>query len=144
MDTQDFDLMQQIVARNADMVHIGTDTGEIWRGWEELRETTAEQFEGLEYYEAQVRNLSVRVSRTGNVAWYAHLLDARIKSDGREEQRWQGARFTGVLEKKEGGGRWYRRTSPSRNQRGRKAGLHRHYRKATRRPFPAQTPSQIS
>lgn len=104
LDTQNFDLMQQITGRDADMVHIGTDVGEIWNGWDELRATTREQFEGLEYYEAQVRDLSVHVSPAGDVAWYAHLLDARIKSKGSAEHRWQGARFTGVLERREG--RW--------------------------------------
>ena len=99
MDTQNFDLMEQITAHDADMVHIGTDTGEIWRGWDELREATIEQFEGLEYYKAEIRDLSVKVSRSGNIAWYSHLLDAQIKSNG-YEQTWRGARFTGVFEKR--------------------------------------------
>lgn len=103
MDTQDVALMERLVAREPGMVHIGTDVGEIWRGWDELREATAEQFEGLEHYKAQIRDLSVRISVSGEVAWYAHLLDARIKSNGKE-QTWRGARFTGVFEKR--GGQW--------------------------------------
>ena len=103
MDTQDFELMDKLIAHDADMVHIGTDMDEIWRGWNELRKATVEQFEGLDCYKAQIRDLSVSVSSSGSVAWYSHLLDAHIKSSS-QEQTWQGARFTGVLEKRDG--RW--------------------------------------
>lgn len=103
MGTQDLEAMERLVAHDAEMVHIGTGRGEIWRGWDELREATIEQFEGLEAYEAQIKDLHVRVSVSGEVAWYAHLLDARIESGGRE-WTWEDARFTGVFEKRDG--RW--------------------------------------
>lgn len=103
MDTQDFDLMTSLIAHDAEMIHIGTDTGEIWRGWDELREATEEQFETLDYYTASIRDLTIHLSDSGDVAWYAHLLDARIKSDG-PEIVWKGARFTGVFERRDG--RW--------------------------------------
>ena len=104
MDTQDFETMERLVAHDPEMVHIGTDTGEIWRGWDDLCRATVEQFEGLEYYKAEIKDLQVNFSASGQVAWYSHLLDARIKSIERDEQVWQGARFTGVFEKR--GGRW--------------------------------------
>ena len=103
MDTQNAELMDMLVAHDASMVHIGTDTGEIWRGWDELRAATAEQFKGLAFYKANIRDLTVNISSSGDVAWYAHLLDAHIKSSG-GEWRWKGARFTGVFEKRDG--RW--------------------------------------
>lgn len=102
MDTQDLALMRRVVAHDAEMVHIGTDAGEIWRGWEVLWRATQKQFETLEYYKADIRNLTITIASSGDVAWYFHRLDARIKSDGRPEQRWQGARFTGVMERREG------------------------------------------
>ena len=100
MDTQDIEAMERLVAHDAEMVHIGTDTGEIWRGGEDLHKATVEQFDGLEYYKAEIKNLQINVAASGEVAWYAHLLDARIKSEGRDEQRWKDARFTGVFEKR--------------------------------------------
>lgn len=103
MDTQDFELMEKITAHDTDMVHTGTDTGEIWIGWDELRQDTVEQFEGLEHYKATIKDLHINLSASGTVAWYFHLLDARIKSNG-TEHRWENARFTGVLEKRDG--RW--------------------------------------
>lgn len=102
MDTQDLELMETLSAHDAGMVHIGTDTGEIWTGWDELHAATIEQFEGLEYYEAEVKDLQINFAASGAVAWYAHRLDARIKSRGREEQVWKNARFTGVVERRDG------------------------------------------
>lgn len=95
--------MEALVAHDADMVHIGTDVGERWIGWDVLREATEEQFETLDTYEASIRDLRIHFARSGDVAWYAHLLDARIVSDGRETN-WHGARFTGVFEQRDG--RW--------------------------------------
>lgn len=83
------------------MIHIGTDVGEIWKGRESLMSATEEQFQKLEYYKATIRDLTINLSRSGEYAWYYHLLDARIKSGG-DEEIWQGARFTGVLEKRDG------------------------------------------
>lgn len=101
MDTQDFELMEEVTAQKEDMVHIGTDTDEIWRGWSELNKATEEQFENLIFYKATIRELSIHLSNTGQVAWYSHLLDAKIKS-GTNVQTWEGARFTGVLENTDG------------------------------------------
>lgn len=101
MDVQDFDLMEKVTAQKEDMVHIGTDSDEIWRGWSELNEATIEQFKNLEFYKATIRELSIHLSKTGNVAWYSHLLDAKIKSKT-DVQTWKGARFTGVLEYSDG------------------------------------------
>ncbi len=98
LDTQDFELMEQVIAKKENMVHIGTDTDEIWRGWSELNEATEEQFKNLEFYKATIRGLSIHISNSGNVAWYSHLLDAEIKSTT-SIQHWRCARFTGVLEK---------------------------------------------
>lgn len=101
MNNQDFKLMEHVVANDDRMVHIGTDKDEIWKGWDELHAATLEQFDGLEYYKAEVKDLQIHVSATGKVAWYSHLLDARIKANG-NTTKWKEARFTGVLEKREG------------------------------------------
>ena len=103
MDTQNLELMQQLIPRSETTTHIGTDEGEIWQGWEVLNEATKEQFQGLEYYRATIKELTINLSESKTVAWYFHHLDAEIKSNG-NITRWRGARFTGVLEKKNG--RW--------------------------------------
>lgn len=103
MNRQDLEQMVEITAHDPHMVHIGTDVGEIWRGWEHLHADTIEQFDGLQRYEATIRRLAIHTSENGDTAWYSHLLDAEIDSAS-GTQVWKGARFTGVLEKR--GGDW--------------------------------------
>jgi len=103
MDTRDLARMKRLLPKDETMVHIGTNRDEIWTGWNELMEATEEQFRELEYYKANIYDLTVNFSRSGDTAWYFHKLDARIKSDG-NETTWKGARFTGVMEKQ--GGNW--------------------------------------
>lgn len=100
MDTQNLELMERLIPEKEKMVHIGTDKDEIWKGWKVLNEATKKQFDGLEYYKANIRDLSINFSKSKEVAWYFHLLDAEIKSRG-NIIRWKGARFTGVLEKQD-------------------------------------------
>lgn len=101
LDTQDLELMKKLIPEDDSMVHIGTDSDEIWRGSEELKRSTEEQFRRLEYYKAHIHDLAINFSQSEDVAWYFHLLDARILSGG-SETVWKDARFTGVLEKRNG------------------------------------------
>lgn len=101
LDSQDLKAMQHLIPKTNSTIHIGTDEGEIWKGWQVLNEATKEQFEGLEYYKANIRDLTVNVADSENVAWYFHKLDAEIKSQGNITNL-QGARFTGVLQKIDG------------------------------------------
>jgi len=101
MNRQDLAQMERIIAHDPDSVHIGTDTGEIWRGWSLLHADTIEQFDRLDVYSAPIRDLAVHASADGDVAWYSHLLDAEIRSS-HGTQSWSVARFTGVLKKIDG------------------------------------------
>jgi hypothetical protein len=103
MDTQNLELMENLIPRSETTVHIGTDEGEIWKGWQVLNDATKEQFQGLEYYKANIHDLTINIAPSKEVAWYFHLLDAEIKSNG-NITCWNGARFTGVLQKENG--RW--------------------------------------
>jgi hypothetical protein len=55
----------------------------------------------MEHYE--IRNLRIDLSLSGTVAWWSCLLDELASWDGRPIG-WQDARWTGVIEKREG--RW--------------------------------------
>lgn len=103
MDIQDLALMEELIPKRETTIHIGTDKDEVWKGWKVLNEATKKQFDGLEYYKANIRDLTINFSESRDTAWYFHLLDAEIKSRG-NIIRWKGARFTGVLEKQNG--RW--------------------------------------
>lgn len=101
MDTQNLSMMEELIPRSETTVHVGTDKNEIWKGWKVLQEATRQQFENLDYYKANIHDLTITISDNQKVAWYFHRLDAEIKS-GASITRWQGARFTGVLEKENG------------------------------------------
>lgn len=101
MNNQDLEAMQKLIPKSDQTVHVGTDKGEIWKGWEVLNKATKKQFEGLEYYKANIRDLTVNIAESKNIAWYFHKLDAEIKSRD-TITRWKGARFTGVLQKIDG------------------------------------------
>lgn len=101
LDSRDLQAMQNLIPKTDSTIHIGTDEGEVWKGWQVLNEATKEQFEGLEYYKANIRDLTVNVADSKDVAWYFHKLDAEIKSRGNITNL-QGARFTGVLQKVDG------------------------------------------
>lgn len=101
MDTQNLPLMKQLLPKEENMVHIGTDKNEIWKGWKILMDATRSQFEELQFYKADIHDLSINLSHSGDVAWYFHVLDARIKS-GDNLTEWENARFSGVLEKRDG------------------------------------------
>jgi ketosteroid isomerase-like protein len=101
MDTQDLETIKKLIPKTNTTIHIGTDKGEIWKGWQMLSNATEEQFEELEYYKANIRDLTVNVSENDDIAWYHHKLDAKIKSCG-NITRWKDARFTGVLQNIDG------------------------------------------
>lgn len=100
LDTQNAALMMGLLPKDETMVHIGTDAGEVWKGWAVMKRETEEQFEDLEYYKAKIRDLTIHLSESGHTAWYFHRLDAEIKSS-RGITKWNNARFTGVLEKRD-------------------------------------------
>lgn len=101
MNTQNYELMASLMPEEENMVHVGTERDEIWKGWDVLMAATKKQFDNLEYYKADISNLTVNFSPDGNIAWYFHYLRAEIKSSGKIT-RWEKARFTGVLEKRDG------------------------------------------
>lgn len=101
MDTQNYELMKDLLPHEEHMVHIGTDKDEIWIGRKDLLIATREQFEGLKYYKADIHNLHIKLSQDENSACYFHLLDAEIKSVN-GTTKWKNARFTGMVEKRDG------------------------------------------
>lgn len=101
MNTQDLATIQSLIPKSDSTIHVGTDTGEIWKGWNVINEATKEQFEELQYYKADIYDLTITLSESCKVAWYFHKLDAEIKSGG-NIFNWEEARFTGVLQKVDG------------------------------------------
>jgi uncharacterized protein (TIGR02246 family) len=100
MDTQDMELMEEVIAHDEEMAHIGTESSERWNGWQVLRNATDHQFENLTSYEVTIQDQLIRLSRNGDAAWFAHNQDATITS-GDSTTEMNNARMTGVLEKRD-------------------------------------------
>lgn len=101
MDRRDFKWMKQHLAHDPDMVHIGTEADEYRIGRDAMKEAIREQFRSLRSYKAALRNRVTHVGPSGDVAWFSHVMDARIESDDGTHYL-ENARFTGVLEKRDG------------------------------------------
>ena len=104
MDRQDMELLEDALGQDEQVVHIGTDAGERWNGWKELKEDTYRQFEDMTSFKVEVRNQRIQLGPNCKVAWFAQEQDMRIGKPNGDIIRLDDARFTGVLEKRDG--RW--------------------------------------
>lgn len=102
MDRQDMELLEDALARDEQVVHIGTDAGERWNGWKALKKDTYRQFKDMTSFKVEVRNQRIQVGPGGDTAWFAQDQDMRIGKSNGEVIRLYDARFTGVMEKRDG------------------------------------------
>lgn len=100
-ETKDIELLSRIMAHDADMVIYGTDAPEQWVGWESFKTSVAEMFTALGNIKIAVKNRSIKVHPSGDVAWFSQIWDWDLVVEGKPI-RSEGQRFTGVLEKRSG------------------------------------------
>jgi L-ascorbate metabolism protein UlaG (beta-lactamase superfamily) len=101
--TKDFGLLYGVIANDADFLEVHPD-GKVVKGFEEFKK--AEAFWGSPDFKAvryEIRDLKIKHSRSGEVAWFSAILDDINEWKGRPAN-WQDTRWTGVLEKRDG--RW--------------------------------------
>jgi len=101
--TKDFKLLYGVIADDADFLEVHPD-GAVVKGIDEFRK--AEAFWGHPDFKAvryEIRNLKIKLSRSGDVAWFFGLLDDINEWKGKPAS-WENTRWTGVLEKRDG--RW--------------------------------------
>ncbi len=89
-------------AHDADMVNFGTDAAEIWVGWEPYQKAMVAQLGALDHIKSSMRDLRVKVHKSGEVAWVTYLADFTGVSGGQPFEV-KGMRASGVLEKRKGG-----------------------------------------
>lgn len=101
--TKDFGRLYGVIANDADFLEVHPD-GNVVKGFEEFKK--AEKFWGSPDFKAvryDIRDLRIRLSRSGDVAWFFAILDDINEWKGRPAN-WEDTRWTGVLEKRDG--RW--------------------------------------
>jgi hypothetical protein len=99
--TKDKDLLYRSVAKDSDFFIFHPDSNTIV-GFEAFRELVEglfmhKDFKATDY---AIRDLRINVSRSGETAWYAAVLDDFGEWQGRPTI-WKDARWTGVLEKRD-------------------------------------------
>ncbi len=100
---KDFDLLFSVVAHDSSYISVHP-TDRVIRGFGEF-EKNAEIFRRPEfqYSRHELKDLTINMSKSGDVAWWYCVLDDINTWDG-QPANWENARWTGVLEKREG--RW--------------------------------------
>ncbi len=102
-EDEDMSTFDEIVARDEDLLIIGTDAAERIVGYEAYRDSRSRQFAAFENVEFEVLNRDVKVSSSGRAAWFAEEFNLLLLSKG-EPISLEGLRVTGGLEKR--GANW--------------------------------------
>ena len=100
---KDFGLLYGVIANDPDFLEVHPD-GKVVKGIEEFKK--AESFWGSPDFKAiryEIRELKIKLSKSGDVAWFFCLLDDINEWKG-QPANWENTRWTGVLENRDG--RW--------------------------------------
>jgi ketosteroid isomerase-like protein len=100
-EAEDMDLFSRILAHDDDMVMFGTDAAEHFVGWEPMMESMQKQIDAGENIQVSTSELSIKVHKSGEVAWVSLLMGLKGESMG-EAFSIEGTRLTGVMEKRDG------------------------------------------
>ena len=100
-EDKDFDLLFSVVAHDSNYISVHP-TNRVIQGFEQFKENS-EIFKRPEfqYVRHELKDLTINLSRSGDVAWYYCILDDINTWEG-QPANWENARWTGVLEKRDG------------------------------------------
>ena len=97
----DIDAFSQTMSKDEDMVTFGTDASERWESWQELEDSVALQFDAFDVISVDRKNKSLKISNSGNTAWFSETVDWEFLSNGKTEEV-KDIRYTGVMEYRKG------------------------------------------
>jgi len=97
----DIDAFSQTMSKDEDMVTFGTDASERWDSWQELEDSVAIQFDAFDVISVDRKNKSLKISNSGNTAWFSETVDWEFLSNGKTEAV-KDIRYTGVMEYRKG------------------------------------------
>lgn len=103
-EKQDIQLVHEIWAEDPDIVVLGTNSDEKIVGWDQIESQLQRQFDSFQDTYISVRDQVININETGNTAWFSEIMNYNYIYQG-EAVQFEGLRFTGVLEKKDG--EWY-------------------------------------
>ena len=97
----DIDAFSQTMSKDEDMVTFGTDASERWDSWQALEDSVALQFDAFDVISVDRKNKSLKISNSGNTAWFSETVDWEFLSNGKTEAV-KDIRYTGVMEYRNG------------------------------------------
>ena len=97
----DIDAFSQTMSKDEDMVTFGTDASERWDSWQELEDSVTLQFDAFDVISVDRKNKSLKISNSGNTAWFSETVDWEFLSNGKTEEV-KDIRYTGVMEYRKG------------------------------------------
>jgi ketosteroid isomerase-like protein len=100
-ESEDFATVEQIWAPDDDIILFGTEGDEQMLGFSEIKKAMSKQFDEFENTLINISNQKIKISKDGKIAWFSQVLDYNFIYQG-EDMAFEGIRFTGVLEKREG------------------------------------------
>ncbi len=101
-ETKNIDLIGEIWAPREDVIIFGTASDEKLVGWNEIKATFKKQFEMFEQAYLSISDQSISIGDDGNTAWFSQKMDYNYTTVDGDAKRFEGVRFTGVLEKIDG------------------------------------------
>lgn len=104
-ETKNIDLIKEIWAPKEDIVIFGTDSDEKLEGWTQIKNTFLKQFETFEEAYLSVSDQKINLDCDANTAWFSQIMSYNYTTTDGEAKRFEGIRFTGVLEKIDD--KWY-------------------------------------
>lgn len=104
-ETQDLEMFDQLIADDPNIVVLGTDQAEFIIGIEEYRELRQRQFDSFNNVEHTVQEQTIRLSQSGDVAWFTTIYDMFLIDASEQPLSFEGIRSSGVLERRDEGWR---------------------------------------
>jgi len=100
-EKQDMNLVKEIWASEPDIMVFGTNSDEQLIGWEQIRDAMQRQFNSFEDTYISVHDQVIQINECCNTAWFSEIMNYNYIYQG-DAKQFEGLRFTGVLEKKDG------------------------------------------
>lgn len=100
-ENEDFSRVEMIWASEDDILLIGTESHEELIGINAIKKAMSRQFEEFENTLINISDQKIGINEAGTAAWFYEMLDYNFIYQG-EDMVFEGIRFTGVLEKREG------------------------------------------
>ncbi len=103
-ESQDLEQVQSVWAPDGDIVIFGTAGDEKLVGWEEIKNAFKTQYDLFDEVFITVKDQNIKMSKKCHTAWFSETIDYSYTAND-EAKTYEGIRFTGVLEKRDG--KWY-------------------------------------